>query len=129
MNKVIFYLYIGGDKPYRERFHLIKETGMLWLKETIDREKVPSVSLIIKASQDCLSNQWLESDVDIKWNSSDPSLLLVRVKILDINDNPPRFLKKHFTAGVTRDTQHKETVIPLGVGISNENTVYCANTM
>lgn len=54
------------------------------------------------------------------WNTQDLSLLLVEVQITDINDNAPRFTKRWFTAGVTKDTQFGEEVIDFKVnhGIS-----------
>ena len=49
------------------------------------------------------------------WDPSDLSLLLVEVEITDKNDNPPRFTKKWFTAGVTKDTQFGEEVLDFKV--------------
>ena len=60
-----------------------------------------------------------EENTDQSWNVSDSSLLLVRVDILDINDNPPHFLKKWFTAGVSKDTQPGTEVIDLSVSCSD----------
>ena len=59
-----------------------------------------------------------------KWNYSDLSMLWIDVEIIDINDNPPRFTKKWFTAGVTKDTQFGEEVLDFTVNIIN-NQITC----
>lgn len=105
----------GGDSPYKDQFYIIKTTGDLWLEKSIDREEVEFVDLIIKASEDCYSDWW--EGRDDQWNISDTSTLLVEVEIIDINDNPPRFTKDWFTAGVTKDTQFGEDVLDLSVSI------------
>jgi hypothetical protein len=37
------------------------------------------------------------------YDPGDPSLLNVTVYVNDVNDNPPRFIKKIFTGGVSTD--------------------------
>ena len=106
----------GGDRPYMLQFHMNKTTGDLWLGPKLDREEVPYVSLIIKATEDCLSDHWeREENRRMEWNETDPTLLWVSVKVIDINDNQPTFSKHWFTAGVTRDTQYGADVIDLTV--------------
>ena len=48
----------GGDQQYRDYFFLNKTSGLLWLKHSIDREKVPKVNLILKATKDCWTSKW-----------------------------------------------------------------------
>ncbi len=97
-------------------FFLNRTSGELWLAEALDREEVHQIDLVLKASQDCGSGRWeLDENMDVEYNSSDLSLLWVQVIVLDINDNAPKFTKKWFTAGVTRDTQFDEPVIDLAV--------------
>ncbi len=94
-----------------------KMTGALGLKSPLDRESLTSVNIVLKATEDCSSGKYDNLGPHfITWNASDPSLLLVKVLISDINDNGPRFTRKWFTAGVTRDTQPgEEPVINLRV--------------
>ncbi len=98
-------------------FMIDKMTGALGLKSPLDRESLKSVNIILKATEDCSSGKWDNVNPhSVSWNASDPSLLLVKVLISDINDNGPRFTRKWFTAGVTRDTQPgEEPVINLMV--------------
>ena len=109
----------GGDIRYMDRFRMDKMTGELWLEESIDREDIVSVNLIVKASEDCWSRQW-EGRHD-SWNISDASTLLVQVIMMDINDNPPQFTRDWFTAGVTKDTQFGEEVLDLSVSSKHGN--------
>ena len=97
-----------------DHFSVNKTSGMLTITKKIDRETVSSVFLVVKASQDCLTGQWDRIN-NVKWNESDTTLLLVKVNLLDINDNGPRFTKRFFSGGVTTDTQFNEPVISLSV--------------
>lgn len=47
------------------------------------------------------------------WDASDETLLLVVVNVKDLNDNAPKFSRRRFTAGVTRDTQVAEEPVLL----------------
>ena len=106
----------GGDMPYQSQFSLDKHTGDLWLRESLDREEIANVDLIIQADNDCWSDYWYrEENIHQTWNYSDTTTLLVEVKVVDINDNPPRFTKDWFTAGVTKQTQYGQRVIDLSV--------------
>ena len=92
-----------------------KTTGAFGLTQELDRESLASVDLVLKATQDCSSGR-LEGVTSVSWNVSDQSLLLVVVSVTDKNDNGPKFSRKWFTAGVTRDTQPgEEPVIELEV--------------
>ena len=115
---ITYMSILGGHNPWKSHFRIEKTSGDLWLDQSIDREVVPSVNLIVKASEDCWTGIWERPEnQNIPWNETDTTLLLVEVKILDINDNPPRFTKTWFTAGVTKDTQFGEPVLDLSVTI------------
>ena len=105
----------GGDETYIPYFSLKKTTGALGLTQELDRESLATVELVLKATQDCASGR-LEGVTSVPWNISDQSLLLAIVSVKDKNDNGPKFSRKWFTAGVTRDTQPgEEPVIELKV--------------
>ena len=56
-------------------------------------------------------------NTDQTWNESDLSSLLVRVDIIDINDNPPTLERHWLTDGVTKDTQFGENVLDISVSL------------
>lgn len=114
---------LGGDRPYMEQFYMNKTTGDLWLMQKLDREKIPVVNLTVKATESCASEHWERAENRYAhWNESDLTLLWVEVKVIDINDNAPRFTRSWFTAGVTRDTQYGAAVINLAVSITQKRT-------
>ena len=65
----------------------------------LDREVYDTHILLIKASEDCIHAPVNQSDFD----PSDDTLLKVIVTVNDINDNPPKFVKRVFTGGVTTE--------------------------
>ncbi len=88
----------------------------------LDREKASEHILLIKASEDCLHRPSLRDSKTSEatnsigdsignfslvdgwmFDSKDDTLLRVIVKVIDINDNPPHFVKKVFTGGVTTE--------------------------
>lgn len=96
------------------------------MAKELDRERASEHVLLIKASEDCLhrpspreskavesSNIISQLSTDMMSNLSmvdgwmfdpkDDTLLRVIVKVQDINDNPPHFVKKVFTGGVTTE--------------------------
>lgn len=70
------------------------------LKE-LDRELTDTHVLIVKASEDCITVPKIDSPVE--FDSHDDTLLRVVVRVNDINDNAPVFVKKIFTGGVTTE--------------------------
>jgi hypothetical protein len=65
----------------------------------LDRETHGNHTLLVKASEDCIHSPASQSIFD----PSDDTLLKVTVTVSDINDNPPRFIKRVFTGGVTTE--------------------------
>lgn len=55
--------------------------------------------LLIKATEDCNTVPANESFFD----AADDTLLKVVIGVRDLNDNPPRFISKVFTGGVTTE--------------------------
>ncbi|XP_074647720.1 cadherin-23-like [Tubulanus polymorphus] len=128
---IICYFIVGGDPQLN--FNLEKLSGKLFLVKSMDRETVPFSDIVIKATGECNNKYWDRTAFtqppagrrrraanslpltdpnrfQTKYNATDPSLLLIKVKLQDINDNPPVFTKKKFSAGVTRDTQKGDEV-------------------
>uniref|UniRef100_A0AAY4DS48 Cadherin-23 n=1 Tax=Denticeps clupeoides TaxID=299321 RepID=A0AAY4DS48_9TELE len=104
-NAVVYYFIAGGDID--GNFGL-STAGMLHVKKDLDREEIPEYSIIIKASS---NRNWtpprgqrsnLARALD---PSRDPTLQEVRIFMEDINDQPPRFTKLEYTAGVAADAK------------------------
>ncbi|XP_064635999.1 cadherin-23-like isoform X2 [Lineus longissimus] len=130
-NSLICYYIVGGDPDFY--FRLNRETRVLTITKKIDRESsylhgTSHVDLVIKAMHICSDSYDREKASTIRkrraitvvndlnrfkqvYNASDKSLLPVVVNVHDINDNPPKFRIKDFSAGVTRDTQVYSTVM------------------
>lgn len=77
-----------------ERIDVLFQTA-----KTLDRETQTQHTLIIKATEDCTIVPTNETIFD----EADDTLLKVIVTVGDINDNPPRFVNKVFTGGVTTE--------------------------
>lgn len=90
----VCYFIVGGNsaghfslEPLRHELTVVKE---------LDREEVAEHVLAVKASEDCL-----HTPANQTFNEMDNTLLRVVVRVLDVNDHPPQFVKKVFTGGVT----------------------------
>lgn len=56
--------------------------------------------LLVKAAEDCNNTPRIENSFD----ALDDTLLKVLVNVADVNDNPPRFIHRIFTGGVSTAT-------------------------
>lgn len=65
----------------------------------LDREQQEEHILLIKATEDCKTRPENETTFD----RTDATLLQVVVRVDDINDNAPQFIKEVFTGGVTTE--------------------------
>ncbi|KAG8193980.1 hypothetical protein JTE90_013674 [Oedothorax gibbosus] len=92
------YFIVGGD--HQGRFKLDIFTHQLSATETLDREERTNYSLIVQASDDCFH----QPTKIPRFDPRDNSLLQVHIGVRDVNDNPPRFVKKVFTGGITSET-------------------------
>ncbi|XP_036431204.1 cadherin-23-like [Colossoma macropomum] len=104
-NAIVYYFIAGGDT---EGNFGLSVAGVLRVKKDLDREEIPVYSIIVKASsnrnwspprgQRSQRNRALDP-------SRDPTLQEVRIYLEDINDQPPRFTKLEYTAGVAADAK------------------------
>lgn len=78
-----------------------------------------TVQTVVKVSKDCsLPLDYYTKDSNNTFNESDSSLLRVIVKVLDINDNPPVFIEKHFTVGLLYDAENGTAIFNLAVRVN-----------
>ncbi|XP_062319241.1 cadherin-23 isoform X1 [Osmerus eperlanus] len=112
-NAIVYYFIAGGDS--NSNFGL-SPGGVLRVKKDLDREYIPVYSIIIKASS---NKNWgptraqRSSRVGALDPSHDPTLQEVRIYLEDINDQPPRFTKLEYTAGVAADAKVGSDLIKL----------------
>ncbi|XP_029849055.2 cadherin-23 [Ixodes scapularis] len=91
------YYIVGGNE--RGRFSLDLFTHQLSASEVLDREEESNYTLLVRASDDCFH----EPRPVARFDSRDNTLLQVQITVLDVNDNPPRFVSPVFTGGVTME--------------------------
>uniref|UniRef100_A0A2C9KA32 Cadherin domain-containing protein n=1 Tax=Biomphalaria glabrata TaxID=6526 RepID=A0A2C9KA32_BIOGL len=121
-NITCYYLY-GGDNL--TSFTLNKTTGNLTLIHKVDREKMQFMNIVIQASENCNESSMTSVDSmnpSFNYNSSDSSLLYVRVKVTDINDNPPKFVSTLLSTAVINDIDLGTEVMTLAGSVTDADT-------
>ncbi|KAK9745916.1 Cadherin domain [Popillia japonica] len=110
----ICYYLVGGNE--NKNFRLDKFTHELTINRELDREQRDSYMLLVKAAEDCNNTPRIENSFDALddtllkvlnfhwWDALDDTLLKVLVNVADVNDNPPRFIHRIFTGGVSTAT-------------------------
>ncbi|XP_057365539.1 cadherin-23-like isoform X1 [Daphnia carinata] len=101
----VCYYIVGGNQ--QGAFSLDRFQHTLTVEKTLDREEQASHIIVVKASENCD----LDPDVIDSFDPADDSLLKVVVNLKDINDNPPTFERKVFTAGLTTDADFGSEVV------------------
>ncbi|KAM4607873.1 cadherin-23 isoform 2-T2 [Polymixia lowei] len=110
-NAIVYYFIAGGNSD--GNFGL-SPGGVLKVKRDLDREEIPVYSIIVKASS---NRNWTPprgqraSRARALDPSRDPTLQEVRIYLEDINDQPPRFTKEEYTAGVAADAKVGSSLI------------------
>ncbi|XP_030655109.1 cadherin-23 isoform X2 [Nomascus leucogenys] len=100
-NAIVYYFIAAGNEE--KNFHLQPDGRLLVLRD-LDREREAIFSFIVKASS---NRSWTPPrgpypTLDLV---ADLTLQEVRVVLEDINDQPPRFTKAEYTAGVATDAK------------------------
>ncbi|KAB0393240.1 hypothetical protein E2I00_003729, partial [Balaenoptera physalus] len=100
-NAIVYYFVAAGDE---EKNFQLQPDGRLLVLRDLDREREAVFSFIVKASS---NRSWTpprghSPALDLV---TDLTLQEVRVVLEDINDQPPRFTKAEYTAGVATDAK------------------------
>ncbi|XP_060097159.1 cadherin-23 isoform X1 [Heteronotia binoei] len=112
-NAIVHYFIAAGNKE--SNFQLSRE-GKLQVLRDMDREKEAFYSIVVKASS---NKNWAPprghraARFQTMDHSTDPTLQDVRIFLDDINDQPPRFTKSEYTAGVATDAKVGSELIKL----------------
>uniref|UniRef100_A0A8C8T0S5 Cadherin-23 n=1 Tax=Peromyscus maniculatus bairdii TaxID=230844 RepID=A0A8C8T0S5_PERMB len=122
-NAIVYYFIAAGNED--KNFHLQPDGRLLVLRD-LDREKEAIFSFIVKASS---NRSWTpprgpSPALDLL---TDLTLQEVRVVLEDINDQPPRFTKAEYTAGVATDAKVGSEliqVLALDADIGNNSLVF-----
>uniref|UniRef100_A0A8C5W6C9 Cadherin-23 n=1 Tax=Leptobrachium leishanense TaxID=445787 RepID=A0A8C5W6C9_9ANUR len=124
-NAIVYYFIAAGNQD--NNFKLFPE-GRLTVLQNLDREKEPYYTVIVKASS---NKNWkpLRSlrASQIYDPSVDSTLQEVRIYLEDINDQPPRFTKSEYTAGVATDAKVGSDLIKVRAvdsDVGNNSLVY-----
>nr|XP_044993449.1 cadherin-23 [Jaculus jaculus] len=122
-NAVVYYFIAAGDEE--ENFRLQPDGRLLVLRD-LDREQEAVFSFIVKASS---NRSWTppRGPSPALDPLADLSLQEVRVVLEDINDQPPRFTKAEYTAGVATDAKVGSEliqVLALDADIGNNSLVF-----
>uniref|UniRef100_A0A8C6RT94 Cadherin-23 n=1 Tax=Nannospalax galili TaxID=1026970 RepID=A0A8C6RT94_NANGA len=122
-NAIVYYFITAGNEE--KSFHL-QPDGRLLVLQDLDREREAVFSFIVKASS---NRSWTlprgpSPALDLL---ADLTLQEVRVVLEDINDQPPRFTKAEYTAGVATDAKVGSEliqVLALDADIGNNSLVF-----
>ncbi|XP_058552602.1 cadherin-23 isoform X9 [Neofelis nebulosa] len=122
-NAVVYYFIAAGNEE--KNFHLQPDGRLLVLRD-LDREREAVFSFIVKASS---NRSWTpprgpSPALDLV---TDLTLQEVRVVLEDINDQPPRFTKAEYTAGVATDAKVGSEliqVLALDADVGNNSLVF-----
>ncbi|XP_034876998.1 cadherin-23-like [Mirounga leonina] len=122
-NAIVYYFIAAGNAE--KNFHLQPDGRLLVLRD-LDRERESVFSFIVKASS---NRSWTpprgpSPALDLV---TDLTLQEVRVVLEDINDQPPRFTKAEYTAGVATDAKVGSEliqVLALDADIGNNSLVF-----
>ncbi|XP_024595528.1 cadherin-23 isoform X8 [Neophocaena asiaeorientalis asiaeorientalis] len=122
-NAIVYYFIAAGDE---EKNFQLQPDGRLLVLRDLDREREAVFSFIVKASS---NRSWTpprghSPALDL---ATDLTLQEVRVVLEDINDQPPRFTKAEYTAGVATDAKMGSEliqVLALDADIGNNSLVF-----
>ncbi|XP_067663318.1 protocadherin Fat 1-like isoform X2 [Haliotis asinina] len=95
-NAQIHYKLVSGD--IEGKFTIGKDTGVIRIKEALDREMIDHYALIVEAE-------------DSGFHHTHSATTVVSVHVLDTNDNPPRFTQANYTARVQEGRRTGDSIL------------------
>ncbi|GFO23560.1 cadherin-23, partial [Plakobranchus ocellatus] len=122
----ICYYLIGSS--LLNTFTLDVGTGNLCLNTSLDREATPFVNIVIQALEDCYRTDIVTEKIlpleegelyPSMFRPTYPDRLWIEIKVLDLNDNDPKFKSKDLALGVTRVTQFGRFILDLRADVTD----------
>ncbi|XP_063827722.1 cadherin-87A [Ostrinia nubilalis] len=107
----VYYHILEGNQA--GAFTLDRTQGIIRANISFDREKQSEYSLTIYASNSPILEHAaaILNSIDNSTESQDPAVAIVRIRILDENDNEPKFQQKVYYAGIKHTARVNEPVI------------------
>lgn len=85
----VCYFIVGGDSP-DHLFELLPQEHELLLNREVDRESRAEYQIVVRATEECLSPPPPLEAKREEFDPADDALLLVTVRVTDIDDSPPK---------------------------------------
>lgn len=105
----ICYFIIGGNE--NNLFNVHPYNHVLTTTRSLDREQQEAHLILIKATENCENSPKNQSFFD----PGDDTQLKVIIRVIDVNDNAPKFIHRVFTGGVSTATTFGTTFMEVKV--------------
>lgn len=106
---VYYYMLLGNDNG---AFYVDKKTGDVFTNQTLDREEIDTYHLYILASKksDLHISRRQRDELSIDTLERDSTVAKIQVKVLDLNDNSPKFEQDVYYAGISSEANINQLV-------------------
>lgn len=104
-----YYMLLGNENG---AFRVDKRSGDLYTNQTLDREEIDTYHLYILASKksDVHISARERDEFDVEMLERDAHVAKVQVKVLDVNDNAPKFEHEVYYAGISAEAAINQMV-------------------
>lgn len=106
---VYYYILMGNEDG---AFYVDKKSGDVFTNRTLDREIVNTYHLYVLASKksDLHISQRQRDELTVETLERDSTVAKIQVKILDVNDNAPKFEHNEYFAGISAEASINKLV-------------------
>lgn len=122
---VYYYMLLGNDNG---AFIVDKKSGDIYTNRSLDREEVDAYHLYVLASKkpDLRLTRQQRDELAVEALEHDSTVAKVQVKVLDVNDNAPRFERDIYYAGISTEAtiNHVVTTINATDADAGENGAF-----
>lgn len=109
---VYYYMLLGNENG---AFYVDKKSGDVFTNRSLDREEVDTYHLYILSSKksDLHISKRQRDELSIEALERDSTVAKVQVKVLDVNDNAPKFEHDIYYAGINTEAAINQLVITI----------------